>query len=57
MQAHVFFAGDHRTHRGERICESCGDIERAKVHQLPEVSEDARELDARRIGEPQEVQS
>lgn len=35
MQAHVFFPGPHVTHDGARICEGCGDVERAKVHRLP----------------------
>lgn len=51
MQSHHFFAGPHRTHDGRPICESCGGIESAKVHRVATVSEEVREVEARRIGE------
>lgn len=51
MQSHHFYAGPHRTHDGRAICEACGDVETAKVHRAAAVSEEVREVEARRIGE------
>lgn len=51
MQAHVFHAGDHRTHDGRRICEGCGDVEGAKVHRVPERTDEQRAEEARRTGD------
>lgn len=51
MRTHPFYAGDHFTHDGRRICEFCGDVERAKVHEMPETPEEARLVDARMLGE------
>ena len=51
MQTHVFFPGPHTTHDGRRLCEGCGDVEGAKVHRVPTVSDEARQVDARKLGE------
>ena len=51
MRVHVFYASPHRTHDGQRICEFCGSAETAKVHTVPERSDEERKVDARRIGE------
>lgn len=51
MQAHHFHAGPHVTHDGRRICEGCGDVEAARVHRVPTVSDEARAVDARKLGE------
>lgn len=51
MQVHHFFAGDHTTHDGRRLCEACGDVESRAVHEVPVVTADEREIDARKLGE------
>lgn len=51
MQRHHFFAGPHRTHDGRPICESCGGVASAKVHDVPPVPADAVELEQRKLGE------
>jgi hypothetical protein len=51
VQRHVFFAGPHATHRGEPLCESCGDVRDRPVHEIPEQPEEVRVIDARRLGE------
>jgi hypothetical protein len=53
MRTHVFVAGTHQTWSGSRICDrpDCGQPEWHKVHELPAVAEEARLIDARRIGE------
>lgn len=33
------------------LCARCDSVRRASIHRVPELSEDAREIDARRIGE------
>ena len=55
MQRHPFYAGPHITHDGQPICEGCGGIRRDKVHAVPEVSAEARVIDARKVGENPEV--
>jgi hypothetical protein len=53
MQVHHFFAGPHRTWDDRPVCEACGSTEAEKVHEvpLPDVPEEARLIDARKIGE------
>jgi hypothetical protein len=51
MQVHLFFPGDHSTHDGRRLCEACGDVESRPVHEVPVVTEQEREIDARKLGE------
>jgi hypothetical protein len=51
MQVHVFYPGDHETHDGRRLCEACGDVESRPVHEVPVATEEARLVDARRLGE------
>jgi hypothetical protein len=53
MQVHHFYAGPHRTWDDRPLCEACGSTEADKVHEvpLPDVPEEAREIDARRLGE------
>lgn len=51
MRVHHFYAGDHETHDGRKICEACGDVESAKVHEVPVVDDVVREIDARKLGE------
>lgn len=51
MQTHHFYPGPHTTHDGRPLCEACGDVKTAKVHRVPVVSDEARKVDARRIGE------
>lgn len=50
MQSHHFYAGAHRTHDGRPICEACGGVESAKVHRVPERTEEQREFESRRVG-------
>jgi hypothetical protein len=53
MQVHHFFPGPHRTWDDRPVCEACGSTEADKVHEvpLPDVPEEARLIDARKIGE------
>jgi hypothetical protein len=51
VQRHAFHPGDHKTWRGEPLCESCGSVEADKIHEVPVLGHEARVLDARRIGE------
>lgn len=51
MRTHVFVPGPHTTWTGSRICESCGQPEWVKAHVLPEVEDEARLIDSRRLGE------
>lgn len=54
MQVHHFYPGDHSTHDGRRLCEACGDVESRPVHEVPVATEEARLVDARRLGEAAE---
>lgn len=51
MRTHLFYPSPHATHDGKRICDLCGCTESAKVHDVPAVPVEAREIDARRVGE------
>jgi hypothetical protein len=53
MQVHHFYAGPHRTWDDRPVCEACGSTEADKVHEvpLPDVPDEAREIDARKLGE------
>jgi hypothetical protein len=50
-RVHVFYPGEHRTWDDRRVCEECGDVESAKVHEVPLQPDEAREIDARKLGE------
>jgi hypothetical protein len=53
MQTHAFYRGDHETWDGRPVCEACGSVEADRVHEvpLPDVPEEARLVDARKLGE------
>jgi hypothetical protein len=51
MRVHVFYPGPHTTWDDRRVCEECGEVESSKVHEVPVQPDEARLIDARRIGE------
>lgn len=50
---HQFVPGRWRDYRGIRICgdPQCGSLETDSVHKLPDVSDEQREHEARKVGE------
>jgi hypothetical protein len=53
VTVHHFHPGPHMTAavRPERLCETCGSPESASVHNVPERSDEERELADRIVGE------
>lgn len=51
MRVHLFYPSPHTTFDGRRVCDLCGCTEAAKVHQVPERSDEERAVEARRLGE------
>lgn len=51
ITVHVFAPSGYHTYDGGKAICTCGSVEGERVHQLPEVAPEAREIDARRIGE------
>lgn len=49
LRKHPFTPTGRRTY-GARIC-SCGSLENDSVHQVPEVTEEQREAEQRKVGE------
>jgi hypothetical protein len=50
IRLHVFVASGDVDYRGVQICR-CGSVWDASVHRVREISEDEREIDARKLGE------
>lgn len=50
LRRHVFVPSGQRSY-GHRICAVCDSLERDSVHRIKPVSEDVKQVEARRVGE------
>lgn len=51
LRKHVFHAGRWRDHRQVPICADCGSARDASIHRVPDLTEEQREHEQRRVGE------